>query len=106
MSVMDDLAEEAFGADECGCDFLQIIHDSGDRIEIHHVAPDDGFDHNFDVLDCACRPTIERIEHDLHVVDHKDAELDWPLQDEEVLACSSLAASTGAAPAPSAPGSC
>jgi hypothetical protein len=97
--------EEEVTADECGCDFLQIIHSEGDTIEIHHVAPDDGFEHNFDVLDCACRPTIERIDFDLHVVDHKDAELDLPLDDGR-RTWSSSAGSTGGACVPSLPGFC
>jgi hypothetical protein len=102
MDVLENEGE--LEQEECSCDFVQIIHDDGDRIEIHHVCPDDGFEHNFELLDCACRPTIERLEFDLHVVDHKDADLDWPLAGGEEDTWLSSAASTGDAPAPSAPG--
>jgi hypothetical protein len=104
MDVLE--AEEELEQEDCCCDFVQIIHDDGDRIEIHHVCPDDGFEHNFELLDCACRPTIERLEVDLHVVDHKDADLDWPLADVEEESWPPSAASTGAVPALSPPGSC
>lgn len=70
----------------CYCDFVQVIYSDGDRIEIHHVTPDDGFDHVVETpeaLDCPCRPTLERLAYDLYVADHRDAELDIPLADEQ-----------------------
>jgi hypothetical protein len=57
--------------DECGCDFVQIIWDQGERIELHHVIPDDGAGHVEDPQ-CPCRPEFERLETDLIVVDHRD----------------------------------
>lgn len=77
MSVL--LAEEAEET-ECLCDFVQTITDGGERIELHHVIPDDGAGHAEDV-DCPCRPDIERLEHDLIVVGHRDQDLDIPLDD-------------------------
>jgi hypothetical protein len=59
------------GLDDCTCDFVQVIHDQGERIELHHVIPDDGAPHVTDV-DCPCGPDIERLETDLIVVDHLD----------------------------------
>lgn len=55
----------------CGCDFVQIIEDLGERFELHHVIPDDGAPHVPDP-ECGCRPDIERVEYDLIVVGHLD----------------------------------
>jgi len=78
--IDDDVQEEC--ETECGCDFVQIIFDQGERFELHHVIPDDGAPHVEDV-ECGCKPGIERVEYDLIVVDHKDQDLDLPLETED-----------------------
>lgn len=102
--IDDDVREEC--DTECGCDFVEIIFDQGERFELHHVIPDDGAPHA-PTLECGCDPDIHRVEYDLIVVDHKDQDIDLALDDpDEEASWSSSAASTGAVPAPSPPGSC
>lgn len=64
MSVVDEL-------DECGCDAVQTLIEGDDRVDLHHVIPDDGAPHVADP-DCPCRPHFERLETDLVVVEHQD----------------------------------
>ena len=61
----------AQATDECGCDFIQILMDAGERIELHHVIPDDGAPHIEDPS-CPCQPGFDRLETDLIVIDHRD----------------------------------
>lgn len=87
--AVDRLLEEL-----CGCDFVQQIRDDGDLIQIHHRAPDDGFDHVFETQSCPCQPGIARLDFDLYVVQHRDAELDPAIPLEE-RPCSSLLSQGG-----------
>ncbi len=101
LEMSDELAEQE---NDCCCDFVQRIVDEDETFELHHGIPDDGAPHVTDV-ECGCNPDIERVEHDLIVVDHRDQDIDLALDGEEDPWSSSVG-STGAAPAPSAPGSC
>lgn len=65
------ILEEDDACAECGCDFVQIITDGDERIEIHHVIPDDGAPHIEDTT-CPCRPDFERLDTTYIVVDHRD----------------------------------
>jgi hypothetical protein len=100
LEIDDEVGEEC--ENECGCDFIEIIFDQGERFELHHVIPDDGAPHAA-TTECGCHPDIERVDYEFIVVDHKDQDIDLSLDAEED-AWSPSAASTGAAPAPSAPG--
>lgn len=58
----------------CLCDHVQLLTDGGERIELHHVVPDDGAQHTVD-LQCPCQPDFERLQHGLIVVGHRDQDL-------------------------------
>lgn len=104
LEIDDDVREEC-DSSECGCDFIEIVIDQGERFELHHVIPDDGAPHA-STLECGCHPDVHRVEYDLIVVDHKDQDTDLALDDPEVGSWSPSAASTGAVPAPSPPSPC
>jgi hypothetical protein len=72
MSVStDDLETEIDPDNECYCDFVQFLEEDGERVELHHVIPDDGAPHTNDT-DCGCNPVFQRLETDLVVVEHHD----------------------------------
>lgn len=72
ITQMRDVADEP---ECCGCDTVQTLTDpDGLLVELHHVVPDDGAPHVYDPQ-CPCRPEFDRLETDLVVVAHRDAEL-------------------------------
>ncbi len=82
MTGTEDDSEQDLEQEQCGCDFVQIVVDRGERFELHHVIPDDGAPHTHD-LRCPCDPDYERVDYDLIVVDHCDQDPQISLDDLE-----------------------
>ncbi len=59
---------------DCYCDHIQLVNQLGEAVEVHHVVPDDGVPHDFD-LQCPCGPVVERLDRDLVLVEHRDQDL-------------------------------